>query len=58
MSVMMEGNCIISGQKQNSMTDIYRRLKSMGALTVAAVNIKQDVCTNIIQKKIRIKIRS
>ena len=56
----VDSTCIpvIHNKRRYSMTDIYRRLKSMGALTVAAVNIKQDVCTNIIQKKIRIKIRS
>lgn len=51
-------NCIISGPKQNSRMDMYRRLKSMDALIAAAVNIKQNVCISIMLKKIRIKIRS
>ena len=37
---------------------MYRHLKYMAALTAVAVNIKQNVCTNIMPKKIRIKIRS
>lgn len=58
MSVMTDGNCIISGQKQNRMMDMGRHLKSMGAPTAVAVNINPNVCISIMQKKIKIKIRS
>ncbi len=36
---------------------MYTRLRYMAILTAVAVNIKQNACTNIKQKKARIKTR-
>ena len=55
---MMEENCIISEQRPKTRLVIYKPLRYTDVRTVAAVNTKQNVCINMMLKKIQRKIKS
>ena len=57
-SAMMGGNCGICGRKAGYRMGIPRPLKYMAVQTAAAVNIRRNVCTNMMLKSIQTETRS